>query len=116
MGVRRLSCSVPQRKAVVRYLRDHYSVSERRACRLAKLPQKTNRYTPRRPPQGALRKRIVELAQSRVRYGYKRIHILLKREVKRSAKTGHRVKAVKCPTEMNDDNRNEKETELHGRL
>ena len=72
--------SVPQRRLMARYLLDHYPVSERRACHLAKLPRKTFRYTPTRPSQEALRKRIVELAKSRVRYGYKRIHVLLMRE------------------------------------
>ena len=37
-------------------------------------------YRSKRPPQDALRKRIRELAMTRVRYGYKRIHVLLKRE------------------------------------
>jgi putative transposase len=72
--------SVPQRKLMARYLLDHYPVSQRRACRLSKLPRKTFRYQPRRPPQDALRKRIVDLAKSRVRYGYKRTHVLLMRE------------------------------------
>ena len=72
--------SVPQRKLMVRYLLDHYLVSERRACRLAKLPRKMLRYASRRRSQEALRRRIVELARSRVRYGYKRIHVLLMRD------------------------------------
>jgi putative transposase len=71
---------VPQRKAAARYLIEHYPISERRACQVIKLPRKTYRYVPQRPDQAALRRRIVELARSRVRYGYKRIHVLLKRE------------------------------------
>ena len=72
--------SVPQRKAMAPYLIDGYAVSQRRACRLAKLPRKTFNYVSKRPTQEALRRRIVELARSRVRYGYLRIHMLLKRE------------------------------------
>ena len=72
--------SVPQRKVMARYLLDHYGVSLRRACRIAQLPRKTLGYISKRPPQEALRKRIVELARARVRYGYKRIHVLLQRE------------------------------------
>jgi putative transposase len=72
--------SVPQRKLMARYLLEHYPVSQRRACQLSKLPRKTFRYQSKRPSQEALRKRIVELAKSRVRYGYKRIHVLLMRE------------------------------------
>ena len=47
---------------------------------MARLPRGTFNYVSKRPPQEALRKRIVELARARVRYGYKRIHILLQRE------------------------------------
>ena len=72
--------SVPARKAAVRYLLEHYCVSHRRACALLKLPRKTFYYQSKRPPQDALRRRIVELAKTRVRYGYKRIHVLLQRE------------------------------------
>ena len=67
-------------KAMARYLLDHYGVSPRRACRIAALPRKMFTYVPKRPPQEALRKRIVELARSRVRYGYKRVHVMLMRE------------------------------------
>lgn len=37
-------------------------------------------YQPRRLSQAALSKRIREIAETRVRYGYRRIHVLLRRE------------------------------------
>ena len=40
----------------------------------------TYHYKPCRPAQAALRKRIREIAETRVRYGYRRIHVLLRRE------------------------------------
>jgi hypothetical protein len=40
----------------------------------------TLRYEHRRDPQEALRVRLRELAGSRVRYGYRRLTVLLKRE------------------------------------
>jgi putative transposase len=40
----------------------------------------TMRYQPRRDPQSALRLRLKELAATRVRYGYRRLTVLLKRE------------------------------------
>ncbi len=40
----------------------------------------SHRYLSRAPEQAVLRKRIRELAEIRVSYGYKRIHILLQRE------------------------------------
>ncbi len=70
----------PQRREAVGYLRSHYGVSERRACRVVGQPRSVQWYRSVRPPQDALKRRIKELAQSRVRYGYKRIHILLRRE------------------------------------
>lgn len=37
-------------------------------------------------------------------------------KLKWSTESGHRIKAVKCHSEVNDDNRDEKETGLYGRL
>jgi len=72
--------SAPQRREAVRYLQNHYSVSERRGCHLTGAHRSVHRYESVRPSQEALRLRIRELARSRARYGYRRIHILLKRE------------------------------------
>ena len=72
--------SVPARKSAARYLMGTYEVSERRACRVTRSSRATIRYRSIRPPQDALRKRIREIAQVRIRYGYKRIHVLLRRE------------------------------------
>ena len=55
-------------------------MSERRACRVLPFDRSTHRYRSRRPDQAALRKRITEIATTRVRYGYKRIQVLLRRE------------------------------------
>lgn len=40
----------------------------------------SQRYRSRRPPQEALRQRLRELAVERVRWGYRRLHVLLRRE------------------------------------
>ena len=37
-------------------------------------------YRGRRRSQAALKQRITEIAQTRVRYGYRRVHVLLRRE------------------------------------
>jgi putative transposase len=65
---------------VVSYLHDTYRVSERRACRVARIPVSTFRYESRQEPRTALRLRIREIAQVRVRYGYRKIRVLLNRE------------------------------------
>jgi putative transposase len=65
---------------VVTYLQTGYHVSERRACRTVRCARATYRYRSHRDPRTALRQRIAELAQARVRYGYRKIRVLLNRE------------------------------------
>jgi len=55
-------------------------VSQRRACRAMEFTRSTIRYTSTADPQVALRMRLRELAASRVGWGYRRLHILLRRE------------------------------------
>jgi putative transposase len=57
-----------------------HPVSERRATRLLGVHRSTVRYRLRRDPQDALRGRLRELAASRVRFGYRRLTVLLRRE------------------------------------
>jgi putative transposase len=64
----------------VAYLRQTYQVSQRRACRVLELDRTMVRYRSRRPDDGAVRVRLRELAASRRRFGYRRLHILLDRE------------------------------------
>jgi putative transposase len=61
-------------------LRLAWKVSVRRACAVLGAVRSTYQYQSRRPPQAVLKKRILEIAQTRVRYGYRRIHVLLGRE------------------------------------
>lgn len=51
----------------------------RRACRVVRIGRSTYYYRSVRDDR-ALRQRILEIAETRVRYGYKRIHVLLRRE------------------------------------
>lgn len=69
-----------QRRAVVQFLRVGFRVSERRACRAIGVHRAMVRYQHRKETQFPLRQRIKELAAVRVRYGYRRIHVLLRRE------------------------------------
>jgi len=54
--------------------------SQRRACRLVRLEPKTYRYVSQRPDDGEIRARLRVLADERRRFGYRRLHILLKRD------------------------------------
>jgi putative transposase len=69
-----------RRRDIVRHFQEAYAVSERRACRASGFGRASHRYQSRRDPQLALRMRLKELAETRVRYGYRRLHILLQRE------------------------------------
>jgi putative transposase len=62
------------------WAREAYQVSERRAARLVKLDRTTCRYRSRKDGQDALRRRLKELASTHVRYGYRRLTVLLRRE------------------------------------
>ena len=55
-------------------------MSKKRSCRLSLLRRATFYYRSHAKDQTALRMRIRELAHSRPRFGYERIHILLRRE------------------------------------
>ena len=57
-----------------------YRVSERRACQVLSLPRASHRYRSVADEQVVLRMRIRDLAQTRVSYGYRRLHVLLRRE------------------------------------
>ena len=73
------------RREAVSYFRDRYGLSERRVCELVHLSRSTYRYGSTRPDDEAeLRERLEELARQQPRYGYRRLHALLRRE-------GHRI-------------------------
>jgi putative transposase len=68
------------RREVTRYLQQHYAVSERRACRTITFSRATLRYRSRLDPRTALRIRMRDIAYSRIRYGYRRVRVMLVRE------------------------------------
>ena len=55
-------------------------MSERRVCGVLSFRRSTCRYRSVADGQAALRIRLRDLAQARVSYGYRRLHILLQRE------------------------------------
>ncbi len=62
-------------------MRELTSISERRACRLAGLSRDAFRHEPvPTPATQVLSARLIELAQVRRRFGYRRLHDLLKPE------------------------------------
>ena len=68
-----------KRKAVA-HLVDRRRVSERRACTLVGADRTMIRYRRQSPGDEALRARMHELAGERRRFGYQRLHVLLRHE------------------------------------
>jgi putative transposase len=69
-----------QKRILVQFLQVGFRVSQRKACRAIGVWPSTCRYRSQARDQTPLRLRIRELAAARVRYGYRRLHILLQRE------------------------------------
>ena len=68
------------RRCVVDHLKAAFNLSERRACELADLQRSTHRYRARLRDGAAIVGRLRELAAVRPRFGYRRLHLLLRRE------------------------------------
>ena len=67
-------------KQVVDYVVASHGYSQRRACRLTRQHRSTRRKPSTRDPLTEVRQRMHEIVAARVRYGYRRVHIMLKRE------------------------------------
>ena len=68
------------KREAVAHLRTAFDMSERRACRTIDCMRMTVRYRSRRPDDTELRQRLRALAHERRRFGYRRLHVLLRRE------------------------------------
>lgn len=68
------------KKQAVNYIQDHYGLCTQRACGLVRQARSPHYYRSVKDPRTALRRRMREIAQTRIRYGYRRIHVLLRRE------------------------------------
>ena len=69
-----------RKRKLVDEMRGEWSVSIRRACQVLLVDTSTYHYKSRRSGQAVLEKRIKEICQMRVRFGYRRVHVLLRRE------------------------------------
>jgi putative transposase len=67
-----------EREAVAHLVTEH-EMSERRACQLLQCCRMTMRYASVKPDDTVLRDRMKAIARERRRFGYRRIHIMLKR-------------------------------------
>ena len=69
-----------RKREMVDEVRRVWQVSIRRACHALPVDRSSYHYRSKRSGQAVLMKRIKEIAETRVRYGYRRIHVLLRRE------------------------------------
>lgn len=68
------------RREAVAHLTQTFEVSQRRACRTIATARSSTRYRSRRPEDAGLRQRLKALANERRRFGYRRLHQMLKRD------------------------------------
>ncbi|MFZ2864653.1 MAG: IS3 family transposase [Ignavibacteriaceae bacterium] len=68
------------RREAVAILVERHEMSERRACSVIGADRTSIRYRGRRPDDHDLRERLRALASERRRFGYRRLHVLLRRE------------------------------------
>lgn len=72
--------TVAARRVAVTEAVGRAGMSERHACWLVNAARSSQRYRRRRGEQRELRERLRTLAQERPRWGYRRLHVLLRRE------------------------------------
>ena len=68
------------RRVAVLFLEGERGLSQRRACGLLTMHRSTARYERHRRDDKPIRARLRELAAEKRRYGYRRLHVLLRRE------------------------------------
>ena len=68
------------RRTAVAHLAETYEMSERRACRVIAADRSSVRYRRERPDDAPVRERLRALAAERRRFGYRRLHVLLRQE------------------------------------
>lgn len=81
------------------WLREEYEVGIKRGCNVLALNRGSYYYAPHRDQQLLLRMKIRQYAESHVKYGYLRIHVLLQREGLRIGK--NRVYRLYCLEGLN---------------
>ncbi|MBP0447923.1 IS3 family transposase [Roseomonas sp. SSH11] len=65
---------------MVAYVTASHGLSERRACALTRQHRSTQRKPSMRDPRLEIRQRMHEIARVRIRYGYRRLHVMLRRD------------------------------------
>ena len=69
-----------EHREAVAHLQSTHGMSERRACRVLGVDRSSSRYEATRADDGPRRERLKAPAGERRRFGYRRLHVLLRRE------------------------------------
>jgi putative transposase len=69
-----------RKRELAAHLCVEWDVSIRRACRVLEFDTSSYHYKARRGDQAGIEARIKDICQTRVRYGYGRVYVLLRRE------------------------------------
>ena len=73
--------NAPAEREAVAHLKTEHELSQRQACQLLTCCRTTVRYAPVRADDTVLRDRMKAISHERRRFGYRPIHVLLRREV-----------------------------------
>ena len=68
------------KKTSSRWLIEKHGFSQRKACKLVGVQRATARYQSKKPDESALAEKIKSIAYEKKRFGYRRIHMILRRE------------------------------------
>jgi hypothetical protein len=69
-----------RKRELVDKVRSDWKVSIRRACSTLRIDRALHVYKSKRGDQAALKSRIKDICETRLRYGYRRVHVLLQRD------------------------------------
>jgi len=75
-----LCSDAKQRRDLVPELMQRFGCSQRKSLRIVGMSCSTYRYESRRCDETALKMRIKEIPDTRLHYGYRRVHVMLRRE------------------------------------
>ena len=78
-------------KAAVEQIEAQYAFSQRRACGLVTLAVSSYRYQARRSDE-PLRTKLLKLAREKPRFGYRRLHVLLRRLARSLGSISNRIR------------------------
>ena len=69
-----------RKRELVDHIRSDWKVSARRACDTLRVERSLYAYKSKRGDQASLKLKIKDICEARVRYGYRRVHVMLRRD------------------------------------